>query len=429
MFIDLVKLTVQAGAGGAGLVSFRREKHIARGGPDGGNGGQGGHVLALADNNQSSLAKFRYQPKITASPGQSGGSNLRQGGRGQDRLIKVPPGTVICDEVSGQTVADLTSPGQAVVIAKGGPGGFGNAHFKSSVRRQPLVAEKGAPGQIRQLRLELKLIADIGLVGLPNAGKSTFLEATSNARPRIAAYPFTTLTPNLGVADFDNQSLLLADIPGLIEGASQGRGLGHQFLRHIERTRAIFHLIDINQTDAASAYNQIRQELRAYSPTLAALPEVVALSKSETVGPDQAQACRRILAAALPPNTRLLLVSAHAGRNLQTSLRQLRQTVDRQPAPEPAKAELPVFNLAQTDLDRQFTVVRQSDHFLVTGSKIEGFAAKTRFEDYHGRNRLRHILDKLGIRHELLRQGYDNQAIVVGQPEIGRLELTEEHQQ
>lgn len=422
MFIDLVKLTAIAGRGGDGLVSFRREKYVARGGPDGGNGGDGGHVLAVADHNQSSLAKFRYQPIIKASPGEPGGPRSRQGARGQDVTIKVPPGTVITDTSSQQVVADLTEVGQPAVIAQGGLGGFGNAHFKSSVRRRPLIAENGSRGQERQLKAELKLIADVGLVGLPNAGKSTFLQATTNAQPLIADYPFTTLSPNLGVVDLPAGSLLLADIPGLIEGASQGKGLGHQFLRHLERTKAILHLIDVNQVDINKAYSQIRQELTNYSQQLANLSEVVAITKIETVSPDRLAT----VLSGLKIKSPVLAISSHAQKNLKETLKTLWQKTRTSPSSPAAPPPKPVFKLNLRQEATKFTVKKHHQHFVVTGEKIENFAAKTRFEDYHSRGRLRHIMGKLGIFHELQRQGYQSELIIVGQPEIGRLSLVEE---
>jgi GTP-binding protein len=251
MFVDTAKVFVQAGRGGDGAVSFRREIYIDKGGPDGGNGGKGGDVIFVASEGLNTLLNFRYKPELKGEPGQSGAKRDRYGKAGAANYVKVPVGTIVRRD--GEVIADFTHDGQEVVVARGGDGGFGNAHFKSSVRQAPRVAEKGEPGDAFEAELELKLLADVGLVGFPNAGKSTFLSVVSNAQPEIADYAFTTLTPNLGVADIDDGSLLIADIPGLIEGASEGKGLGDAFLRHVERTAVILHLVDAYSEDIAKA--------------------------------------------------------------------------------------------------------------------------------------------------------------------------------
>ena len=277
MFIDIAKVTVQAGKGGDGAVSFRHEIYVDKGGPDGGDGGRGGDVIFLASEQLNTLLKFRYQPRLIASDGVNGSKRKMAGRSGEDLVVKVPVGTVV--KRDGAVIADLVSPEQKVVVAKGGDGGFGNAHFKSSTRQTPRMAELGEPGESFEAELELKLLADVGLIGFPNAGKSTFLSVVSNARPEIANYEFTTLTPNLGVADVDDGSILIADIPGLIEGASEGRGLGDQFLRHVERTAVLLHMIDAYSDNPAEKYLAIRRELEKYSKDLTKLPEIVALTK------------------------------------------------------------------------------------------------------------------------------------------------------
>src|SRR3990167_4677379 len=262
-FVDRVSVTFKAGDGGNGIVSFRREKFRAKGGPDGGDGGDGGDLVLTASRNQNTLANFSYQKLVKAAHGQNGGRSKRHGKSAPNLEVPVPVGTTVIE--NDKLLADLTDDGQRVIIAKGGKGGFGNAHFKSSTRQAPRVAEKGEKGQQLEATLELKMIADVGIVGLPNAGKSTLLSVISNARPAIADYPFTTLSPNLGVADIDeSNAILLADIPGLIEGASQGKGLGDEFLRHVERTGLLLHLIDVYNEDVAKAYKVIMQELRDY---------------------------------------------------------------------------------------------------------------------------------------------------------------------
>ncbi|MFN2194577.1 MAG: GTPase ObgE, partial [Anaerolineales bacterium] len=280
MFIDETKISVRAGKGGDGVVHFRREKFVPRGGPDGGDGGKGGDVILQVNPRLNTLSSIRYQEKFNAPDGKQGGPSNRTGKSAQNLVIEVPPGTVIYDDETGEVVGDLTAPDQLLVVAEGGRGGRGNARFANARNQAPRIAEKGAPGEENQLRLVLKLIADIGIVGVPNAGKSTFLSAVTQARPKIAAYPFTTIEPNLGVAELDDDTtLVLADIPGLIEGAHQGVGLGDNFLRHIQRTVVLIHLLDGLAPDPLADYAQINTELALFDPDLAQKPQVVALNK------------------------------------------------------------------------------------------------------------------------------------------------------
>ena len=425
MFIDLVEVEVIAGAGGDGRVSWRREKFIDRGGPTGGDGGDGGSIVFQATANDRSLSQFRYRKMVRAESGQAGRPGHQHGRRGTDRVISVPVGTVVSLVGDGRVLADLVAPGQRLVVAQGGIGGFGNAHFKSSRRRAPKVAERGTPGQRRRLRCELKLLADIGLVGQPNAGKSTLLRAVTAARPKVADYPFTTLEPHLGVAEFDQTSLLLADIPGLIAGASEGKGLGHQFLRHLERNRLILHLIDCHQPDPPASYRQIRRELDNYSRRLGRIPEVVAVTKIDSQTEAATRAVASQLRPLLPKATPLVMISSWQKQGLKDLLRLLnRQLEQLQPSPESISTQPVVIGL---DPDPQsWRVSRLGDgNYLVLGAKIERFAAKTRFESLAGRQRLRDIVSKMGIKRELIRQGYQNQEIVFGQPEVGRLSLVE----
>ncbi len=285
-FLDQAKIYLQSGHGGPGCVSFRREKYIEYGGPDGGNGGKGGDVIFEVVDTLNTLIDFRYQQHFRARPGQNGAGRNKTGAGGDDCVIKVPVGTQVMDEDKETVLLDLLEPGERIVFLKGGDGGFGNTHYKSATNQAPRKNTPGWPGQDCAVWLRLKLIADIGLVGLPNAGKSTFLSATSRARPKIADYPFTTLHPNLGVVRAGNTEFIIADIPGLIEGAHEGHGLGDRFLGHVERTSALLHLIDITQDDPAAAYKTIRTELEAYGGGLSKKTEIVALTKTDALGPD-----------------------------------------------------------------------------------------------------------------------------------------------
>jgi len=291
VFIDEAEITVQAGNGGPGCVSFRREKYIPKGGPAGGDGGRGGDVVMVADENINTLFDFSGQHHWNAQSGEPGRGKQQYGLTGQDLIIRVPPGTLVYDHATHELVVDLSPNGAKFVIAKGGKGGFGNEHYKSPTNQAPKSAGPGEPGERRRLKLELKLIADIGIVGLPNAGKSTLLSAISDAKPKIANYPFTTLAPQLGIAALDGQRrLVFADIPGLIEGAAEGAGLGHEFLRHVERTKAIVHLVDIapnDGSDPAENYRMIRGELAKYSLVLAEKPEIIALNKVDLLDAEE----------------------------------------------------------------------------------------------------------------------------------------------
>ncbi|MDB5175532.1 MAG: hypothetical protein JWM81_390 [Candidatus Saccharibacteria bacterium] len=420
-FIDKVKVTAIAGDGGNGKMSFRHEKFIDKGGPDGGDGGDGGYVILVASRNQNTLAAFRYQKELKAQPGKPGGKTKMHGKRAKNLLVAVPVGTVATNE-AGKVIADLVQDGQEAVIARGGKGGFGNAHFQSSRRQTPKFAEKGEAGEIADLTLELKVIADVGLVGLPNAGKSTLLSKISNARPEIADYAFTTLRPNLGMVDVDGaSSILFADIPGLIEGAAEGKGLGHDFLRHIERTAVILHLVEAYQENVAETYLTIKAELAAYQPELAERPEVIVLSKIDGLDDEIVKDLTNQLRRAAPKDATILAISALSGLGLKEMLFAVKDKVVevRSRVEEAAAVDLnaiPVLRLEDTS--KKWDVVVEGDHFVVTGEKIEKFARRTDFEQEEGVRRLRDIMKKMGILHELVRRGVEpGQKIVVGRPE------------
>ena len=320
-FLDLAKVYIRSGGGGAGCVSFRREKFIEFGGPDGGDGGHGGSVWAEAVEGLNTLIDYRYQQHFFAKSGQPGMGNQKTGKSGDDIVLKVPLGTEIIDEDEETVLADLTEPGQRVLIAQGGNGGWGNLRFKSSTNRSPARANPGQPGVERTIWLRLKLIADAGLVGLPNAGKSTFLAAVSNARPKIADYPFTTLVPNLGVVGVDGAEFVMADIPGLIEGASEGRGLGDQFLAHVERCSVLLHLIDGTSSTITKDYRTIIHELEAYGGALADKPRITAMNKIDAMDPKQVSDRRRALEKAT--GGKVYTISGVAGTSLNEVLRAL----------------------------------------------------------------------------------------------------------
>jgi GTPase len=297
-FLDQAKIFVKSGDGGAGAVAFRREKFIEFGGPDGGDGGRGGDVIAVAQQNLNTLIDYRYQQHFRAQRGGHGMGQNRSGAKGKEIVLRVPIGTQILAEDNETLIADLTQSGQTLVLAKGGDGGFGNAHYKSSTNQAPRRADPGWPGEERWVWLRLKLIADVGLVGLPNAGKSTFLAATSSARPKIADYPFTTLKPQLGVVRLDDAEFVLADLPGLIEGAAEGRGLGHRFLGHVERCGAVLHLVDGAQEDVVGAYRTVRKELKQYGHDLTDKPEIIGLNKIDALTQEQVKTKRAALTRA-----------------------------------------------------------------------------------------------------------------------------------
>ena len=353
MFVDTAKVFIKAGKGGNGAISFRHEIYIPKGGPDGGDGGKGGDVVFVASKDCDTLIDFRFQPKLIAEDGKAGSGQKSSGKSGKDLIVEVPIGTVV--KRDGEIIADLTHDEERAIVAHGGDGGYGNWHFRSSTRQTPRIAELGNPGESYDAELELKLLADVGLVGFPNAGKSTFLSVVSNATPEIADYPFTTITPNLGVAKVDDRSILIADIPGLIEGASEGKGLGDRFLRHVERTKVLLHLIDVYNDDAGKAYADIRQELANYSDELANRPELVVLTKVEGVDED---IVKMQMAAILEknPDAKVMAMSASAHQGTQEVLRELRLMIEATQAAEEteeseasSEEDIPVITLEQKE--------------------------------------------------------------------------------
>jgi GTP-binding protein len=323
MFIDYVEIEVAGGNGGHGCISFLREKFVPKGGPNGGDGGRGGSIMAIADTNLKTLLDYRYQRNYRAENGHSGEGSMKTGRSGGDTILRLPVGTIITDRDTNQPLADMDVEGKEVALAAGGKGGRGNTHFKSPTRQAPRFAQDGRPGEHRRLALELKLLADVGLVGLPNAGKSTILAAFSAARPKIANYPFTTLVPNLGIVKLrEFKSCVMADIPGLIEGASQGKGLGHRFLRHIQRTSLLAYVIDVNEPDIGRAYRELQGELKAFEASLLERPSVVVVTKIDTISDEELQK----LKASLPSDYVFISAVAHLGN--KEFLQRIEQTLD-----------------------------------------------------------------------------------------------------
>ncbi len=407
MFVDEVVIDVKAGDGGNGSVAFRKEKYVPRGGPNGGDGGKGGDVYLEADSNLSTLLDFRYQRHYEALRGIHGTSRDMSGKNAGDITLKVPVGTTATDVETDRILTDLTKHGQRVVIARGGQGGRGNAHFASSVQQAPKYAENGEPGEEHQIKLELKLLADVGLIGYPNVGKSTLIAALSAAKPKIADYPFTTLVPNLGVVRVDEErTFVIADIPGLIEGASEGVGLGHQFLRHVERTRLLCHLIDISGTtgrDPLDDYAIINRELAAYDDKLAQLPQVVVLNKSDIADPEEAELLRAEFADEEKP---VFVISAATRTGLEPLVYFLAERLSEMPLP-PAFDDEIVRITADTmkgrRTDRRWDAAYDAgtQTYVVSGKGIERLVAMTQLQNEDAVNRLQRTLEKTGIINKL----------------------------
>jgi len=402
VFFDEAKIYVKAGDGGNGCVSFRREKYVPFGGPNGGNGGKGGDVYLVIDPHLNTLINFKKRSHFKAQRGGHGRGKNQTGKQGQGLSITVPPGTVAYDAGTGQLLADLTQPGQRVLVARGGRGGRGNAAFATPTNQAPRLAENGEPGQERWLRLELKLIADVGIVGVPNAGKSTLLAAVSAARPKIADYPFTTLEPNLGVVTVDDRDFVLADIPGLIEGSHAGAGLGHQFLRHIERTRLLIHLLDGASADPLGDFEKINEELALFDPQLARKPQVVVLNKMDL--PQTQELWPHIRREMKKLELEAMSISAVTGQGVPTLLQRVVDLLDSLPREEPVVEEVKVFHLEEEEL---FSIAQEEDGWRVRGTKIERVVAMTNWEYDEAVMRFQRILEAMGISAALEKAGVE----------------------
>jgi GTP-binding protein len=403
MFTDRVEIYVRSGKGGDGMVHFRREKFVPRGGPDGGDGGKGGDLIFEVKPTLNTLSSFQQNQKFKAEDGIKGGPSQMSGRYGKDLIIPVPPGTIIYDAETDELIGDLTEPGQQLLICKGGRGGRGNQHFATSRNQAPRTAEKGEPYQERHLRLELKLIADIGLIGVPNAGKSTLLTALTNAKPKIAPYPFTTLEPNLGVAEIDfDTSVVLADIPGLIEGAAQGAGLGHDFLRHVQRTRVLIHVLDGLSEDPIADFSQINTELSLFDPNLGEKPQIVALNKIDQ--PEVQERLADIQQEFKKRNVDFMTISALARTNTRELLIKAYQKL--QETPELVEMEVPMPVYKPKEDPRDFEIMREGENeWRISGAAIERAAKMTYWEHYGSLRRFHKIMETLGITHALKKAG------------------------
>ncbi len=418
MLIDQAEIYVRSGKGGDGMVHFHREKYVPRGGPDGGDGGKGGDVVLEVKPTLNTLSSFRQKERYLAPDGKNGGPNNMSGKMGPDLVIHVPPGTVVFDAETGDLLGDLTEAGQRLVVCKGGRGGRGNQHFATARHQVPRTAEKGEPAEEKRLRFELKLIADIGLVGVPNAGKSTLLSVLTNARPKIAPYPFTTLEPNLGVAQIDDATtVVLADIPGLIEGASRGAGLGFEFLRHVQRTRVLIHLLDGLSEDPLADFSQINTEMSLFDPNIAKKPQIVAVNKI-----DQPEAQERLpqLKRDLKKRgvTKIWEISALARTNVREVLLAAAERLAETPAIEDAEAPMPVYKPKEDP--KEFSIRREDNGaWRVSGAAIERAAKMTYFEHSGSLRRFQRLMEALGVEDALRKAGIQNGDTVL----IGDFEL------
>lgn len=402
MFVDRVTFTARGGRGGNGCVAFRREKFVPRGGPSGGNGGNGGSVFLEATPNRFTLIDFTYQPLYEAEAGKAGQGADCHGANGKDRIVTVPLGILVSNG-KGELLADLTKPGQRVLLAKGGLGGRGNSVFASSVHQTPLIAEKGTKGEEEVFTLELRLLADIGVIGKPNAGKSTLLEALSAAKPKVADYPFTTLSPVLGVVRFPNGSdAILAEVPGLIEGAHSGAGLGHDFLRHIMRTRVLVFLLDVSG-DALTDLELLKGELELYEPNLAKRPSLVVLNKADLVAPEISQA---IAGQIQKSGEQVVVVSARQKNNLDVLMLTLQETLAHAPAVESLINKKRVIYTLKATAPRHFVVAKVKEGvYRVQGEYLQMLVERTNIDNDYAVERLQKQLDKLGVEKELIKHG------------------------
>ncbi|RKP54255.1 GTPase ObgE [Cohnella endophytica] len=430
MFVDKAKIYVKGGDGGDGLVSFRRELYVPEGGPAGGDGGHGGHVIFRVDEGLRTLMDFRYQKHFKADKGEKGRNKSQHGANADHMVVRVPPGTIVVDDDTGETIADLTRHDQQVVIAKGGRGGRGNIRFKSAVNTAPAIAENGEEGQARWVTLELKVMADVGLVGFPSVGKSTLLSVVSGAQPKIGAYHFTTITPNLGVVDLgDERSFVMADLPGLIEGAHTGVGLGHEFLRHVERTRIIVHVVDMSGMEGRDPFEdwlKINDELKLYNAKLADRPQIVASNKMDMPESEENLAEFRKKVAEINPDIVIMPISSLTKQGIKELLFRVADLLDSLPelseieeSEKLAKAAEGIVYRYESKGDLDFKIARDNEVYVIESESIERLMRKTQFNSYEAVMRFGRILRGNGIDDALRKRGAKNGDII----RIGKFEF------
>ncbi len=427
MFLDEAHITVSGGKGGDGIVSWRKEKYVPRGGPWGGDGGNGGNVIIRAAENVDTLTTFAERKVFNAQDGGNGMTARKHGKNGEDTVLLVPPGTVIYSQLtahSSQPLADLVNTGDEYVVAKGGRGGYGNAHFASSVRQAPDFAEKGEPGETKSLTLELKLVAEVGIIGLPSVGKSTLISVISNAKPKIAEYPFTTLVPNLGVVTVHDRSFIVCDVPGLIEGASEGKGLGDQFLRHIERCGVLVHLLDVNREDLAKDYQTIREELERFSLTLATKRELVVLNKTDLIKNDAALFTEELKKNDIEVFASISAATQHGVEEFLNELLPivLEERSHRASLVPSPKSQVPTLKPATaSEKTGAFQIEEEDGIFIVRGKRIEQIAQMTDWGNKSAIQRFRDIVERSGLRTSLMASGADEQSTV----QIGDVDVSQ----
>ncbi|MHA0857078.1 GTPase ObgE [Paenibacillus sp. CMAA1364] len=420
MFIDKAKINVKAGDGGDGLVAFRREKFVPNGGPAGGDGGRGGDIIFKVDEGLRTLVDFRYQRHFKADKGVKGRNKSQHGANAEHTIVRIPPGTIVLDDDTGEVIADLTKHGQYVVVARGGRGGRGNTRFATIKNTAPEIAENGEEGQERYIVLELKVMADVGLVGFPSVGKSTLLSVVSAATPKIGAYHFTTITPNLGVVDVgDHRSFVMADLPGLIEGAHEGVGLGHEFLRHVERTRVIIHVVDMSGSEGRDPYEdwvKINEELELYNPVLVNRPQIVAANKMDMPESEALLASFREKVQLIKPDMEIMPISSLTRKGVQELLYRASDILDNIPD-EPVieevaeQKERKVYKLDKTE-DSSFKIVRDNDAFVIESDKIEQLMKRMQLNSHEAVLKLGRIMRSMGVDEELRKRGAVDGTIV-----------------
>lgn len=421
MFIDKAKIFIKGGKGGNGAISFRREKYIAAGGPDGGDGGRGGNVIFRVELGMTTLMDFKYKRKYAAQNGEDGQRRRRKGKSGDDIIIKVPQGTVVRDARTNRIIADVSTPDKDYILARGGNGGWGNDHFATAVRQTPNFAKNGQPGEEREIFLELKLLADAGLVGFPNVGKSTILARTTKADPKIANYHFTTLQPNLGVVDLgEHRSFVLADIPGIIEGASEGVGLGHEFLRHIERTRILIHVVDVSSVegrDPVEDFDIINSELSKYDMALEERPQIVAANKTDIIQDEDAY--NRFLEEMSARGVEVFPVSAATGKGVNELMLKVFEELSQLPPIQIFEPETELEEVEPKAAGKGYTIRRENEYYIIEGSWIEAVGGSVNFSDNESLAYFQRALLNKGVIEELIKMGIREGQIV----KIGDLEF------